>query len=221
MQKTRGAALLAATLVAVCGLAACGDEGSEASASSSTASPSAPEKEASSEASESDSGGSEPETSSPDSSELEASDGEDESESDGEVTELPAAAKKKTKAGAIAFNEFYQVQVGEALKTGSTTTLEKHSSDCQFCDGMIQRVKDHAEKGVHMNKNPNTVRDLSATKRKDGGYRVEMTIDASEYHEVLPDGSKGRSADALSMTVVTDTQWENGGWVMHEQARTE
>lgn len=218
MQKTRGTALLAASLLVMGGLSACGDEGGDAAeSSSSTASPSAPEKESSPEdssTSESSEGSESPGSS-------ESSDSSSGESGDDEVAELPAAAKKQTKAGAIAFNEFYQVQVGEALKTGSTKTLEKYSNDCRFCDGMIKRVSEHSKKGVHMNKNPNRVRDLAATEREDGGYRVEMTVDASAYHEVLPDGSKGRRAEPLTMTVVTDTQWADDGWVMHEQARTE
>lgn len=216
MQKTRGAALLAATLVAVCGLAACGDEGSEASASSSTASPSAPEKEASSEASESDSGGSEPETSSPDSSELEASDGEDESESDGEVTELPAAAKKKTKAGAIAFNEFYQRQMGEALKTGHVESLRKYSQNCEVCDEYISETERTSARGVKMDKNPNQIGKSTATKRVDSGYKVTVEVKAKEYQEVLSDGSRGRKADAVTYTIATNTQWSGGHWVIRD-----
>lgn len=215
MQKTRGTALLAASLLVMGGLSACGDEGGEASESSSTASPSAPEKESSSEASADESSTAEASESEPESDSSSGESGND------EVAELPAAAKKQTKAGAIAFNEFYQEQTGEALHTGRTEILEKYSQNCDVCDGMTERVQDYAAEGIKMNKNPNSVRSPKASKRPDGGYRVELTVVASKYHQVLSDGSTGATADAVTFTVVTDTQWTDGHWVIRSQARTQ
>lgn len=205
MQMIRGAALLAAGALMVSGLAACGDEG-EPEESSSTASPSAVEPSSSSESTGSGSSSSSSESSG--------------SENDGEVAELPAAAKEQTKEGAIAFNEFYQEQTGEALHSGEAATLEAYSQDCRVCDGMVERVEEYAAKNITMNKNPNKVRDTNATKRNDGGYRVELSVVASEYHQVHSDGSTGPTAAAVSFTVVTNTQWDDGHWVIRDQVRT-
>lgn len=204
VQKTRGAALLAATALVMSGLAACGDEGGPGETSS-TASPSAED----------------PSSSETSSSSGDASSGSDSSSSsagggEGEVAELPAAATKKTKAGAIAFNEFYQRQAGEALKTGQTDLLKQMAYDCDVCDTYRKKISDRAAKGITMSKNPNSVGKASATPRTDGGYRVTITIQAEEHHEVLKDGSAGRTAKAVTYTLTTDTQWRGGQWEVHD-----
>lgn len=200
MQKIRGAALLAATALAASGLAACGGEG-EPAESSSTASPSAPET--SSEASGSDTSGS--------------SDGGGE----GEVAELPAAAKKQTKEGAIAFNEFYWEARGEALKSGKTDVISAFSADaCEPCSAYIDTTNENAKRGVTMNKNPNTVHVTNASKRVDSGYKVTVQIEADKYHEVKREGGVGRSADPLNMEIVTDTRWVGGHWVINDSVIT-
>ena len=192
------------------GLSACGDEGGgEGETSSSTASPSAPEKESSSEGAESSSGS--------ESSGSESSGGEGGSEGGEEVAELPAAAKEQTKAGAIAFNEFYQEQMGEALKTGKTETLEEYSHDeCEVCNAYIRETQKSTSRGVTMDKNPNKIGESSATKRADSGYKGTVEVRAEEYQEVLKDGSRGRKADAVTFTVATDTQWAGGHWVIRD-----
>lgn len=215
MQKTRGVALLAASFLAMSGLAACGDEGGESESSSSTASPSAPEKESTSEASAS---GDASESSSAETSESESSGGE--SEGGGEVVELPAAAKKQTKAGAIAFNEFYWEQVGESYKTGNPYVFDTYTRDCAVCDNIAGKVRDADDAGTHMDKNPYSTRDSSATARKDSGFRVELTVDIEEYHEVLEDGSTGNAVESGAFTTVSDTQWIGGQWEIRDQVRT-
>lgn len=200
MHTTRGAALLAAAALTVSGLAACGDEG-EPSESSSTASPSAVGSSSSSESSD-------PESTSSSKSE--------DTKGDGKVVELPAAAKKRTKAGAAAFNEFYQDQAGEALKSGEIRTLEQYAKSCDACATYRKGISDRAAKGVTMNKNPNSVSEVSATKRSDSGYKVTLTIKADEYREVLKDGSLGRTAKPVTYKLITDTQWQEGHWVIRD-----
>lgn len=202
MQKIRGAALLAATALAVSGLAACGDEGEPTDASS-TASPSAPEKSSTTQASASE-------------SESSAAGG---STDEGEVAELPEAAKKRTKAGAVAFNEFYWEEAGKALHSGNPEVFDVYSDGCVVCDEVADGVRSDAKKGIHMNKNPYSVSKSSGSARADSGYRVELTVNVAEYHEVLKNGSKGRTAKKLSMTVVSDTRWEGGHWIIKDQVR--
>lgn len=196
MNFTRAASLLTATALTMTALTACGGD-SEPTPSSSTASPI-------------DRG-----TDSP----SETSSGS-ESSGSAEVPELPEAATKKTKAGAIAFNKFYQVQTGEALHSGNADFLRTYSGDqCKACTGMIERVQEYADQGITTNKNPNSVHDVKARKRSDAGYRVEVTVNASEYHQVLADGSKGQTAKAITMTIVSDTQWVDGHWQIQDQVR--
>ena len=201
MQSTRGAAILAAVAVLTGSLAACGDN-SEPQESTTTASPI------------------DRSTNSPSSSESSSSSGSEASSPSGEgkVAELPEEAKAKTKQGAIAFNEWYQVQMGEALKTGDSSTLRAYSRGCALCDGLASRVDGYTEKGTRMNVNPNSVTKSSARERDDSGYRVEVDVHASSYHEVLKDGSMGRTADAVDMTLVSNTQWVGKQWQIQELA---
>lgn len=203
MQSTRGAAILAAVAVLTSGLAACGDN-SEPQESTTTASPI--DRSTESPSSSKSSSSSESETSSGDGL--------------GDGAELPEEAKAQTKEGAMAFNEFFQVQSGEALTISDPAVVRQHSSDCPPCDAFADSVDTHAKNGTKMNRNPYTVRDVSARKRDDGGYRVQMRIDVKEYHEVLKDGSKGRTAKAMSMTMVTNTQWASDRWVIRDIVRT-
>ncbi|HIZ97491.1 MAG TPA: hypothetical protein H9805_02805 [Candidatus Janibacter merdipullorum] len=207
MQMIRGTAALAAGVLMVGGMAACGDEG-EPEASSSTASPSEVEPSSSSDSSDSGSSSS--------------SSGSSETQGEGKVAELPEAAKKQTKAGAIAFNEFYQDQMGEALKTGKTETLEKFSHDaCDVCDEYIRETEKSTARGITMDKNPNRIGESTATARSDNGYKVTVEVQAAEYQEVLKDGSRGRSADAVTYTVATDTQWTGDHWVIRDSVIVE
>ncbi|QNF95330.1 DUF6318 family protein [Janibacter sp. YB324] len=186
------------------GLAACGDN-SEPQESTTTASPIDRSTDSTSSSESSSSSGSE--TSFP--------------SGEGKVAELPEEAKAKTKEGAIAFNEFFEMQMGEALKTGDTATIEEFSANCAPCDEYVRLTKADAEKGIHMNVNPNKVRDVAATKRQDGGYRVTLTVDASEYHEIKADGSPGRTAEAVTYKLATNTQWSDGHWVIRNTVRVQ
>ena len=204
MQKTRGAALLAATALVMSGLAACGDEGEPGEATS-TASPSAEDPSSS----ETSSSSGETSSGSQDSSSSAGGGGD-------EVAELPDPATKKTKAGAIAFNEFYQDQLGEALKTGNIASLEKYTDACDVCDNFIEKTEANKAKGVTMDQNPYSTHDASASNRSDGGFKVTLTVDSKGYREVLSDGSKGRQAKKTSYKVATDTQWHEGHWVIRD-----
>lgn len=136
------------------------------------------------------------------------------------MVELPAEAKKHTKAGAVAFNEFYWKQAGEALKTGDPDFLTVYSEGCAVCDNVVEQIRSSEEKGTRMSVNPYSVRNASGRARSDSGYRVELTVDIKEYHEVLKDGSRGKSASAQSITVVSDTRWADGHWEIRDQVRT-
>ncbi|WP_218005502.1 DUF6318 family protein, partial [Janibacter limosus] len=140
------------------------------------------------------------------------------STSDG-VAPLPEAATKQTKEGAIAFNEFYQLQMGEALKTANSATLRSYAKDCAVCDGLADVVDDFKKRRVHASKNPYSVSGSTARARDDGGYRVEMKVENSAYREVGADGAKGPNIDPISLTIVSDTQWHDGSWQIRDLVR--
>ncbi|MHA7127002.1 DUF6318 family protein [Janibacter indicus] len=138
-----------------------------------------------------------------------------------QVADLPEEAKAQTKEGAIAFNEWYHVQMGQALKTGESSTLRAYSRGCAMCDEFAKSVDGYAKKGTRMNVNPNSVTRSSARERDDSGYRVEVDVHASSYHEVLQDKSKGRTADAIDITLVSNTQWTGKQWHIRAMAVTD
>lgn len=197
MQSTRGAAILAAVAVLTGGLAACGDD-SEPEESTTTASPIDPSKSSSST---SESAGSETRGS--------------------EVAPLPEAATQKTKEGAIAFNEFYQLQMGEALKTADSATLREYSDGCAVCDELAKTADTFKKDKVRATKNPYSIRKSSARPRTDGGYRVEMDLELSEYRKKTLDGQAGPLVKAVDITVVSNTQWVNGQWKITDLVRTQ
>lgn len=199
VRKTRGAALLTATALAVTGLAACGDEGGQAE-SSTTASPSAA-SESSTEATGSES------SSSPSSSSAVTS-GE-------EVTELPAAAKSKTQAGAAAFGQYYHEAYGDAAESGDASIIETlRSPECKACLAGEKQIKDDAKKGWHRDTNPYSHSGVKATKRPDEGYKVTMTVKATKHHRLNEDGEPNAKVDATSFTLDEHVAWRSGRWVM-------
>lgn len=209
MQSTRGAAILAAVAVLTGGLAACGDD-SEPEESTTTASPIDPSKSSSTSSDSSSSSESSSESSTSSTS------------GEGKVAELPEEAKAQTKEGAIAFNEWYQMQMGEALKTADSATLRAYSEGCAVCDGLGDVADDFNQRDVRASKNPYAVAEgTTIRKRDDGGYRVEMDVKNSSYREVGADGAKGPEIQPVSMTIVSNTQWTSNGWQIRALVRVE
>lgn len=202
MQSTRGAAILAAVAVLTGGLTACGDD-SEPQESTTTASPIDRSTDSPSSSGSSSSSGSETSSAS----------------GEGKVAELPEEAKARTKEGAIAFNEWYWTQTGEALHTGDASTMLAYSAKCAVCDNVAESVAENAENGIHMDKNPYSTTGATGRARDDSGYRVELTVKIARYSQVLNDGSKGKTADAGQFTTVSNTQWQGGHWVITDLVR--
>lgn len=67
---------------------------------------------------------------------------------EGKVAAPPKEARAHTEEGAIAFSEWYQLQMGEALKTAESATLRSYSQDCAVCDGLGDVADDFRERDV-------------------------------------------------------------------------
>ncbi|MGO1166255.1 MAG: DUF6318 family protein [Janibacter sp.] len=200
MHTTRGAALLAAAALTVSGLAACGDEG-EPTESSSTASPSAVGDGSSSE-------------SSSDSESSSSSESQD-TKGDGKAVELPAAAKKHTKAGAEAFGKYYHQAYGDAAESGDISAIkELRDSGCKACLAGEKQISDDAKQGWKRDRNPYSYQGLKATKRSDSGHKVTMTVKAKKHYRVDEEGEPNATVDPVSFTLDEHVVWRNGQWVM-------
>lgn len=203
MRKTRGAALLAATALAVSGLAACGDEG-EPAGSSSTASPSAVGR------SSSESSGSESSSSSTPAKDTKGLPGD-----------FPTAAKERTKEGAAAFGKYYLLEFGDATHTGDTSAIEyMDASDCLVCSNGVEDIQTDAEKGFTRNKNPYTVSQVKATKRPDEGYKVSMEVEVAAHHRLDSSGEPNGDIKATSYTMTQHVVWTDGQWRMSDWVAT-
>lgn len=110
--------------------------------------------------------------------------------------------------------------MGEALKTADSATLRAYSQDCAVCDGLGDTADQFKKDKVHATKNPYTVKRSSARERDDSGYRVELDLSLSEYRKVTLDGQKGPAVKAVSITVVSNTQWVDGAWRIRDLVRT-
>lgn len=194
---------MAATALAVSGLAACGGEG-EPAESSTTASPSAVESGSSSDSSGSESSSSEPSDSSA-------------SSTASETADLPQSAAKQSQAGAAAFGKYYLSQFGEASRTGDTKRLELLEADeCSVCSAGIKEIKSGAQKGWTLNKNPYTASNVEATKRPDGGFKVSMDVKVAEHERLDSEGESIGTSEATQYTFTQHVVWENDRWQMYD-----
>lgn len=219
----------AAALVAVAGmaLAGCGgDQDGESTSSSSFVSPRTPSSTAGSSTTGSSSaqtsttaGG--PSTSTGSSSTASgspsgAAGGSPSTSGSGTTADLPPEARQNTKAGAIAFTKFWFEEGGRALVTGETASLVSITGpDCAACQDFIQTIDDGVEKGIHTNKNPVVVSNMTAHKRPDSGYRVELLLRTTPHSFTDASGKVVEKYDGASSHVTTHTEWAGGRWIMN------
>ncbi|MGN7246900.1 DUF6318 family protein [Janibacter anophelis] len=202
VQFTRGAAVLAAAALVTGGLTACGEDEPVDPSSTSTLSPlpGNSTSDASSSSSSSDSS-----TSSSDST------------SEPTNEDVPALATEQSKAGAVAFTTYWFEESGQAVQDGDTAWIDKHADkSCAPCSDFIEGVEMEHEDGLRADRDPISVKDASGTKRDDGGYRVEFTMVSPAYSKVDKAGKVVHKIDPVSATVVTDTQWADGHWVLKD-----
>lgn len=191
MHRVRATGLLTATTLALASLAACGGD-NEPDPTTSTASPI-------------DKG-----TDEPSSSSTTSTDGTTDG-SDG----VPPAAQKNTKAGAMAFTELWFEKSGTALQNGDSTWIRSHAhKECAPCTALADKIDSDNSEGVVADRDPISLKDMKATTRSDNGYRVEFTMENPAYAMVDEDGAAVRRFKPITVTVVTDTHWNDGQWIL-------
>ncbi|WP_068324914.1 DUF6318 family protein [Janibacter terrae] len=191
MQFSRGAAALAATAVLTGGLAACGED--EPTEPTTTASPIEVDPSSSSS-----SGPSVSPTSTGAGAEM--------------PKDLPAAARKETKAGAAAFGKYYYEAMGDASHTGETEELVKLSlKSCPPCEQVLDDIEADAKINRTRGEDPYRFANVRATKRPDAGYKVSMDVTV-RAHKVYEDGKVIGSVDPLQYKLTEHVIWSNGRW---------
>lgn len=196
----RPAALMAATCLAISGLSACGGDADGEGSSSTTVSPLPGDSTTSSSSSS---------TSSTSSSSTSTKGGD-------AAPALPAAAKKHTKDGAVAFAEWYWGQSGVALETGSTEAMKSASTGCVPCDKFVSLVNQDTNKGLRAAKNPITITTSAAAETADGksDEAVKLTVKQAKYDLVDSKGTAQSSARAADYNLIVYVDWEDGKWTV-------
>ncbi|MFJ6132625.1 DUF6318 family protein [Janibacter terrae] len=194
MQFSRGAAAMAATAVLTGGLAACGED--EPTEPTTTASPI--------EVDPSSSTSSGPSVS-PSSTGAGAEMPKD----------MPAAARKETKAGAAAFGKYYQSAFGDAAASGDTDIIESlRAAECNACIAGEKQIKDDKKKGWVRSANPYSLSEVEATKRPDSGYKVSMAVKAKKHYRVDEAGKANAVVKPVQFTLSQHVTWVDGRWTM-------
>lgn len=195
----RPAALMAATCLAISGLSACAGQGDGEETSSTTVSPLPGDSTTSSSSSS---------TSSTSSSSTSTKGGD-------AAPELPAAAKKHTKDGAVAFAKFYWDEGGEALKSGDTKTISALSAnECKVCQTYIDGIEKDAKKGLHADINPTQIGTSKVTEQTENRADYVVTLEANDkrYHLVDSQGKSTGQADPVAYDIQIYVDWEGSRW---------
>lgn len=196
--RRRPAAVLAATVLAMGALTACGGEpDAEPSTATSTASPIPVDPSSSSSSSSS-------ETSSSSST-----------KGDGAV-DLPEAATKHTQEGAVAFAKYYWNETGRALYSGETKGLESMATDCVPCEAYVNSVEADAKKGLHADVNPTVVGEHKVTKETDGksDQAVRLSVQETAYRVVNDQGEAQAEANPVNYDILIYLDESSSGWTV-------
>lgn len=198
--RRRPAAVLAATVLAMGALSACGGDGEGGSSSSSTtATPRSVESSSSSSSSSSS-----------------ASSASSSSSGSSDAPDVPEAATKHTQDGAVAFAKYYWESTGVALEESDTALLQELvSKDCTVCQSLIEEIDKNKAKGIHADRNPTTVSSakIASTTNGKSDEAVRLEITDGEHNFVKDDEVLGH-VKAAEFTGIVYTDWEDGAWVV-------
>lgn len=126
--------------------------------------------------------------------------------------DVPAAALKKTRQGAVAFGKYYYEQFGEADHTGDTTTISALASDsCVPCAEAVSAIDSDSADGQTRSANPYKISNVQATHDSDHGYNVTMTVHVRPHH-VYKNKKVISDVDADNFTVTEAVVWNEGRW---------
>jgi hypothetical protein len=136
---------------------------------------------------------------------------------------LPAAARKNTKAGAVAFARFYVSLLNYTASTGETRELRHRSSrQCESCMSVAVTVEQIYESGGSINHYGWHVRRYNVTNTgRAGSWLVVLGIRAQPH--VVRESASGdsRRLDGGNFTIAVYAHASRSGWVMTRMDRSE
>ncbi|QBF47797.1 DUF6318 family protein [Janibacter limosus] len=196
----RPAALVAATCLAISGLSACGGDADGEGSSSTTVSPLPGDSTTSSSSSS---------TSSTSSSSTSTKGGD-------AAPVLPAAAKKHTKAGAVAFAKYYWETLGKSLQSSDSAAVKALvSEDCSPCTLIVKGLDEKKSRGEHTDSNPTTVKSAKIAPTTDGKSDEAVTLAVHDAaHKIVTQGKPTGRVKATDYEAIVYLSWKGGQWTV-------
>jgi len=137
-----------------------------------------------------------------------------------EAPALPAAAKKHTTEGGVAFTKHYFSVVNYAFSTGRTAELTKLTGPaCEICRATIGDVVYAHELG-RIRGGQITIKEVALPDQKGVIANQQVTYDVAKYEEVNPAGKVTHSvAPKTASEIVVKLQWVDGAWRVGQLSR--
>jgi hypothetical protein len=135
--------------------------------------------------------------------------------------ELPAAARRPTKAGAVAFAHHYIDSMNHVAETGDVTELA-HLSDpeCTSCQNTIRTAENVYGAGGRIDGYMWRVRQYSAIRSPgSNAWQVVLTISASEHRVTSRAGAAPVRFAGGRFAIAVFPEWTGAGWRMARMDR--
>jgi hypothetical protein len=134
---------------------------------------------------------------------------------------MPAAAKKKTKAGAIAFARHYVGLINHAQTSGDTGPLAGvESPDCRTCVHNRKAIEDLYASGATVEGGDWVISSISTIANPaSGGWLVELAVRFGRQSVDRPGSQKDQSLTGGRLPVNLQLVWRGGSWNVRESTR--
>jgi hypothetical protein len=134
---------------------------------------------------------------------------------------MPAAAKEKTKAGAIAFARHYVDLINHAQATGDVSPLAAaERPDCTSCQRSRSAVTQLYESGATVDGGDWTIEGADALKNQgSGGWLIEMHVSFGPQQVDRPGSSSDQQLKGGRLPVNVQLVWEGDAWKVAECTR--
>ena len=129
------------------------------------------------------------------------------------ATGMPAAAKVKSEAGAIAFVKYYFDQVAIAWTVPNPDALDGLShEDCITCADYRENAASLQKAKERYRSAPATVVSLKHMNSPSGHMQLEMRLRQNATQQLSLDGQVVKSFSQATGTFIVDLVWTQGGW---------
>jgi len=124
---------------------------------------------------------------------------------------FPAAAKKQTDEGAVAFTEYYWESVNYAATKPDNSALPPlGTDDCEGCALMEESVSSLVKASQRFSQPPAIPSAIELLFNSEDGARVLVSVKASKVPILDADGKQVRRAESLAFSRLVDLRWRDG-----------